>query len=710
MDLINQVLPFGSAFVSGLLALFALYRDRHLFVHQIFAAGMIIYAAEAVMTGLCLSALMPGDVRYCLGIRSCTTALIPGTWLLFSLCFSRKNYKDIIAKYKWLVIILYALPLLAATLFQHAFFIEMPHVSISSFWLVRIGWAGHVFYISILLATIIILMNLERTLRNSIGHHRWQIKFMILGIGCLFAVRIYTISQTILFHSVDLALEVANSAAILIGCFFIVKSLLRTRRMDVRFYMSQTFIFNSITVLFIGIYLISVGLLTQITIRFTQARYIPLKAFIILLALLGLFMFILSDRMRRSVKRFVSRHFERPFYDYRKEWAKFTKNTTSVTDIKSLCDIVVKMVSRTFDTLSVTIWVCNDKNDSSFIGATTTFSDTIHDDIEKNKSMLADFIKVMQHKNIPYDLDYRNRKVPKELQEFDVDFFNSLKIRYCLPLKAGEKLLGLMTVDDVVGNNALTIEDFDLLKTMSDQVASELLNLMLAEDLKQAKEMEALQTMSAFFIHDLKNLASKLSLTMQNLPVHYENPEFRQDAIKTMSQSIEKINLMSSRLTTLSEKIDINPTTSDLNQLIQDTLADLNGSFGGNIAKNLRTLPKVSIDTELIKKVLTNLLLNAYEASDRTDNIIVSTERKEGWAIFSVQDFGSGMSREFIEKSLFQPFKTTKQKGMGIGLYHSKLIIDAHKGKIEVETEQGKGSMFRVMLPVKTASMSQVQK
>ena len=58
------------------------------------------------------------------------------------------------------------------------------------------------------------------------------------------------------------------------------------------------------------------------------------------------------------------------------------------------------------------------------------------------------------------------------------------------------------------------------------------------------------------------------------------------------------------------------------------------------------------------------------------------------------------MSREFIEKSLFRPFQTTKKQGMGIGLYHCKTIVEAHGGRIEVESEEGKGTTFRVLLPV----------
>ena len=100
-----------------------------------------------------------------------------------------------------------------------------------------------------------------------------------------------------------------------------------------------------------------------------------------------------------------------------------------------------------------------------------------------------------------------------------------------------------------------------------------------------------------------------------------------------------------------------------------------------------------------MQKVLLNLLLNANEAVAGQGEIQVATEQQDGWVSLSVRDNGCGMSPEFIEHSLFQPFHTTKSKGLGIGLFQSKKIVEAHHGRIEVESEEGKGSTFRVLLP-----------
>jgi putative PEP-CTERM system histidine kinase len=227
-----------------------------------------------------------------------------------------------------------------------------------------------------------------------------------------------------------------------------------------------------------------------------------------------------------------------------------------------------------------------------------------------------------------------------------------------------------------------------------------LLNLQLSERLREVKEAEAFQTVSAFMMHDLKNLASSLSLTIQGLPVHFENPDFRQDALKIMEQNVTRINKMCNQLSVLGKEVELNPVEADLNNLVKNSVYCLNGDSKVKLLTDLQPLPPLMVDTEQIQKVMTNLILNANEAIGDAGEIRITTEERNGWAIFSVSDTGCGMSREFVERSLFRPFKTTKKQGIGIGLYQSKMIVEAHKGKIEVESEEGRGTTFRVFLPI----------
>ena len=259
-------------------------------------------------------------------------------------------------------------------------------------------------------------------------------------------------------------------------------------------------------------------------------------------------------------------------------------------------------------------------------------------------------------------------------------------------------MLGIITLGGKQGKEKLTLEDFDLLKIIANQTAGFILNHRLFESLGRAREMQAFESLSAFFMHDLKNIASTLSLTLQNFPVHYDNPEFRTDALKMISNSREKIQKMCGQLSILNQKFEMNKCECDLNQIVAATLSNLN--LNGVVVTNLNPLPKILLDPEQMQTVILNLVLNADESAACIGETRIETCRDKDKLVLSVTDNGSGMSSEFIRKDLFRPFRTTKGGGSGIGLYQSRKIVEAHGGTIEVRSLEGKGSTFRVILPV----------
>ncbi len=701
----NTLLSLITVLFSFSLAVLVLFRDARFFVHRIFAVGMIALAVESTFAGLSARAILPENVASWEYLRLFVTATLPGIWLAFSLAFSRENYREFISRWRWILVIFSTLPLSMVIFFGRAFFIGRPLVSKEHVWLLRLAWPGILFDVFIMLGVIIILMNLERTLRMSTGRMRWQIKFMIFGLITVFGARIYTVSQQILFKSHALSLSFINDAALLVGSVLIVRSLLRTRNLNVTFRLSQTFLYNSLTILFVSIYLISVGVLVKIAIYLEQDDSVALRAFIILIAFAGLLALFLSDRLRKNIKKFVSRNLHRPLYDYRKEWTRFTENTSPVKDIHDLCRIAAEMVSETFDALSVSIWLLDESRDHITMGGSTALSrDTSGTDNLTGENMLR-LAYIIDRERLPLDFDFSKPPDAGKLKGLPGDFFDKTHIQYCLPLSVGGKMVGVMTIADRVGLEPLSIEDFDLLGAITRQIAASLSNLILSEQLRKAKEMEAFQTMSAFFVHDLKNLASKLSLTMQNLPLHFEDPEFRKDALRSISQSVEKINLMCRRLVSLSQKKEFHFAKTSLNDLLGGAISSFDGSLREKIREDLRPLDQVLIDVEQMQNVFTNLILNAHEATEPGGEITITTARKGRWAVVEVRDDGCGMPSEYMETALFKPFRTTKKTGMGIGLYQSKSIVEAHHGVIEVESSPGKGSLFRILLPVDRGSL-----
>jgi signal transduction histidine kinase len=188
---------------------------------------------------------------------------------------------------------------------------------------------------------------------------------------------------------------------------------------------------------------------------------------------------------------------------------------------------------------------------------------------------------------------------------------------------------------------------------------------------------------------------------LKNLPVHFDDPAFREDALRGIGNTARRIDEMIGRLSALRQRPDVKPVEADLNQLVSEVLDRLNGMAHVELTKELQPLPSILADREQIQSAVTNLVLNARDALGPEGRISIRTEHIGSSAVLSVTDNGCGMSAAFLKESLFRPFQSTKKKGLGIGMFQSRMIVEAHGGTIRVESEAGKGSTFRVSLPAK---------
>jgi putative PEP-CTERM system histidine kinase len=697
----EALLAFTGAVLSGGLALFVLLADPRLFIHWVFASGMCALVLAQICAGMGVQAVLPVDIVRWEYLRLLCAACMPGTWLLFSVHFARANSRDIAAQWRWVILASFVLPFVLVITGQHALFTARLRFDTAFGWVLPLGWTGYGFSLSSLLISVVILMHFERTLRASTGSLRWQIKFMLLGLGSLFAAQIYTDSQVLLFASTTRRLNVFTSWAVIVANAFMIGSFMRHRFLSVDIYLSRRGLHNSLTVLLVGGYLFTVGALAKVLTYFGWGESLPFEMFFVFMAAVALAVVLLSEQLRQKLKLFINRHFYRARYDYRQKWTTFTERTTSVVDVQDLCAVVVKMISETFGVPAVTIWLCDeDAPEVLSMGGSTVFSRTERDVLGEHKATGVDFVQFMREQRLPIDLERRSNSKAQALKATYADYFRKAQSRYCVSLVAGQQLLGVMTLNNRLTRDPFSPEDLDLLKTFADQAAASLLSLRLSQRLLKAKEMEAFQTLSAFFVHDLKNLAAKLSLLLQNVPIHYDNPAFRQDLLRVISGSVAKMTAMCSRVSLLTKKLDLHPTLADLNELVQHTLTDVQDLVKVPLLQELHPVPKLLLDPEHLQKVVINLLLNASEAVNDRGEIHITTDTIDGWVVLAVRDNGCGIPKAFIERSLFHPFQTTKSQGLGIGLFHSKMIVEAHHGRIEVESEEGKGSTFKVFLPL----------
>jgi len=698
---ISVLLAYVAAAVTAALAVYVVSRDSKNVVSRFFAAGMALLSVEAVFSAMALQSEHAEGFFLWHHAKTIAASLLPGCWLLFSLAYGRANHREILKRWMTVIIAVFAVPVVLSTVFWGSWHTGDPISEQVSRWYIALGWGGYVWSLAVIAGAILVLMNLEQTLRHSPGRKRWQIKFMIIGVGALFGVRIYNNSLAILYNQVGTDGMTLNAGVLLVTVALITRSVLRDREMKVDIYLSQAFLYNSLTIILIGIYFIGVGLLAWLARVWTGGQSLPITAFILFVAVMGLGSILLSGTLRLKRKRLVSRLFERPLYDYRQIWSRFTEATSTLSSTRDLCGAVVSMVSETLECLSVSIWIVDEGRDALVFAASTDLTAEQAGVMKIAGRDGAELIMALWDQDAPVDFTKEGDDWVADFRKAHAEALKEVGLDYAAPLRAANRLVGILTLRGRSSMEPLTDQDHELLKTIADQAASSLLNLRMADQLNKAKALEALQMMSAFFMHDLKNLGSKLSLVTQNLPLHFDNPEFRKDAIRSVTQSVAKINNMCSRLSLLSERLEINPKQVSLDQLVAETLKSLDGMFKVPVHCSLGGVNTLDIDDEQIQKVVVNLLLNANDAVAAGGHITVTTSHGGGWAECSVRDTGCGMSKEYIETRLFKPFQTTKQKGMGVGLFHCKTIVEAHGGRIEVESEEGKGTIFRVILPAR---------
>lgn len=704
--LVNAWLNFVAALVGFGLAIVPLLRRHWAHANRSFFLGMTLLATQSVLDGLSLTAVSPSQIArwqtFALGVKSA----LPAAWIYFSLVYSRGNYSEFLRRWRVPLFAAALLPVgwLLLLLFDSKLIDVQWGTETHQMWWVAYRSEARVFVTLLLTADVLVLANLEKTFRSAVGAMQWRIKFMVLGLGVIFGARIYTLSQALLYSGHDLTLLAVDAGALFVGGLLIALAYLRHGLREIDVYPSRAVLQSSITVLLVGSYLFIVGALAQVAAHLGQAWNFQVQVLVVLVGLVLLVMLWFSARVRQRVSRFVSHHFRRPQHDFRRIWTLLTRCMLEARDEASLCAATAKLISENFRVLSVTLWVADESHRQLTFGASTSPLVRAAAAAPAGRSLLAgDFVtraSETQAWGRPFDLDKAQGEWIDALRSANPRQFDARGTRLCVPLSTGERCVGAAVLADRVNYVPYTPEELDLLECIGDQAAGGLLNLRLTGDLMQSKQLEAFQTMSTFFVHDLKNAAYSLGLMLENLPVHFDDPEFRADALRGVGSTVSRINYLIERLGTLRRKLEAKPASLDLNQLVAEVLDTLPTPPGIEVHRDLRPLPRISADREQIQSVLTNLVLNARDALERGGHIRVETSQRDDQAVLAVIDDGCGMSAEFLRNSLFRPFHTTKKKGLGIGMFQSKMMVEANRGTIQLESMVGRGTTFRVSLPL----------
>ncbi len=695
-------MTYGSLFgaiACLVLAFFVVFRSTRGY------ANMSFFAILCLLAVVHLAGFMSGQILpyatslFWLRISMMAEIWLPVPLLIFSLTFARTG-REALVRYRLVV-----WGLVVATTAFFIIFISSSGLfaSAASVYseLLMLGKVGYIYFVVFFLTLIFVIINLEHTLRASSGVSRWKIKYLIIGLGIISAFYLYHTSHTLFYRVIDPGLMPVKGTITLIACLLMALSLVRNRLMDINVVVSRYIIYNSVSLFVVAVYLLAMGVIGEGIKRFGGDFVQYLYLLFIFVAIAGLVVLLMSDKLRRSLKVSIDKHFYRDKFDYRAQWLKLTKELGSIDNIAGLHMAILQSLRDTGGSNNATLWLYD--IDENIFNPVQTYGVTLKKGYQINGQ--AELVDQLRDKEWIINLkEFDDSGQTHYIGKDNAVIFDEIKAALLVPLKSGEEFLGFVALGERIVGDVYNYEDYDILKTMARQAASSILNLKQSEELAHSREMEAFNKISSFIMHDLKNLTHTLSLVAQNAAVNMDNPEFREDAITTIDDTVAKMKKLMARLSTMpktAETIELRKKEVDPNAVVLKTIDGfyVNGLRSIKLIKELAPLPKILMDPDEIQKVLHNMLINAAEVMEGQGSIKVKTALVTDSINISVEDDGPGMSREFISRSLFKPFMTTKKMGIGIGLFQSKAIVEAHEGRIEVESEEGKGAVFTVVLP-----------
>lgn len=543
------------------------------------------------------------------------------------------------------------------------------------------------------IAALVLLEQLFRNINLTSGH---ALRFFAIGLAGIFAFELYFYSQMLIVEAIPATSWSARGAIYgLLGVFLIV-TLSKTGDLPQEVALSRKIVFYSASLTGAGLLLFAMGVIGYYMRHFGGSWGSILQQILTFAAIVAVLVVFTVPRLRGWAQVMINKHFFRHKYDYRNEWLRLIDVLSQPVDEGDLRQRAIRAMADIFGSRGGCLWL---QERDHFVPVTAWQLAMPANAAEPTDS---GFLQAMHERewvfeagNMQFD---ENRLLP--------DWATQIRDLWIVcPLLNENDLLGFMALAKPEQQTELTWEDLDLLKTVGRQIASYLARHHAAELLAQSRQFDAYNKLTAFIMHDLKNLIAQQKLVVENAAKHKENPAFVEDAIRTIENSVTR---MSNLLGKLQQKEPTPGRTLEFEQILVEAVKKCGD---GHPLPALRLEDRgilVRADHDNLVMIFTHLIKNAQDATPQTGFIDVRLSTDGPQALVEVEDNGEGMTNEFIRERLFRPFDTTKSgKGMGIGVYQVREYIRTLGGDVSVHSEPGIGTTFRVAIPFEQARQEQ---
>lgn len=522
-------------------------------------------------------------------------------------------------------------------------------------------------------------------------NHRWAIKYLCLGVGALFCYDFFLYSDALLFQRVSANLLDTRGVTNALIVPLIAVSARRNRDWSMDIFVSRQVIFHTATLIGAGAYLLIMAGAGYYLRQFGGDWGPAVQALFLFGALVLLFMVFFSGTVRARVKVFITKHFYANKFDYREEWQRVTDMISSLETQGSLPERVIKAIAEIVDSTNGALWLRQKANSFTLEASWNRSAETDPKDTDPL------FVSFLEEHRWVISLDeyatspgkYGALKLPGWIQ-------NAEDAWLIIPLIHHARLIGVLLLGRSRTARSLNWEDYDLLKTVGRQAASYLAEQQAAQALAETHQFDQFNRRFAFVIHDIKNLVSQLSLITDNARKHKDNPQFQEDMLDTVRESVEKMKNLMTRLHQ-SGREAASVKLIEIEEFLRRASANVAGTDHNLKFESRAGQMAVVADEERLAAVMAHLIANAVDAAETTVSIVLRSDGAR--AIIEISDDGSGMTPEFIRDDLFRPFASTKSDGFGIGAYESREYVRELGGTLEVISVMGTGTNIRITLP-----------
>ncbi len=477
------------------------------------------------------------------------------------------------------------------------------------------------------------------------------------------------------------------------------------RSADLEFRPSRAVTFQTLSLLVIGSYLVlmifvtkSLSMLGGDLGRATQ---------VIFLALAGMaaVLWLPSERARAWLRVMATKHLFQHRYDYREEWLRFTRTVGSASvgagasGMPSFQERAIKAIADITDSPAGLLLAPNEEAQLELVARSnwpTIAVPAIAADYELS-SLLEQHNHILDLDDVRAGNDHFGEValVPEWLVEAE-------DVWALVPLVHFDRLVGTIVLARPRIERRLDWEDYDLLKVVGQQLASYLAEQSGQQALMEASRFDEFNRRIAFVMHDIKNLASQLSLLARNAEKHADNPEFRADMLVTLRNSSDKLTNLLARLGRYGSGQSQERRSVDLAAMAKGLAKRFEVTHPLQLTRADAAV--VMADNEGLEQAIMHLIQNAIDASDPETPIYLDVSSDGLNGQFDIIDTGSGMSPGFIRNGLFKPFVSSKDGGFGIGAFEAREIVKAMGGRVNVESREGLGTRFSIILPLREAA------